>query len=603
MKGASASDTNAAGRARRYLKNAAERAWSAAAGIFPAPDDPYDPILRTTAGLMKTLLQADDGVISEAEIAVFQEIFKSRYNSRQVELLTRMLRQCDPVSPEQAAKLLADAPREQALTIFRMLDELAAAESSAQQQVVREMAAALRLTDAEASAVKQDVGAGRRKILKSGAGMLVALIVIGVFIATATVLKSVVFGLILAYIFLPLEGFYERRLAGKYNPVHWGFAAFDWVMSPLVRMARHFAGRGAADEEILKLEEGKRRTSRATVLTVLTVLAVIGGGIFFVSDISAGYVARLGGGEQSVGTAPAAGTEIREAAESEAEAFIDTVINRTSVKVEELKERFASLGPVRMLLERISGFLARDDAGSIITKFLASRTSGIFSFTAGFFSVLGSIILDLLLTIFFFALLLGKLAASRRLTSRDENYSRYIVRTVFNGKWLPLASEEAMTEAQTIIEQIIFKLKVWLRGYLVLMIVDCTVYTTAFYFLKVPYFPLFGFIAACGVLLPYVGPVAAAAATALVTLALGGDGVTGMQILGILGIYLWQNGIVDQFFLYPLIIGDALELSAMETIIVVLLGGIFAGIPGMIFAMPAAAIIKYLVPQIYKLWK
>ena len=109
MKDASASDTNAAGRARRYLKNAAERAWSAAAGIFPAPDDPYDPILRTTAGLMKTLLQADDGVISEAEIAVFQEIFRSRYNSRQVELLTRLLRQCDPVSPEQAAKLHAAA--------------------------------------------------------------------------------------------------------------------------------------------------------------------------------------------------------------------------------------------------------------------------------------------------------------------------------------------------------------------------------------------------------------------------------------------------------------------------------------------------------------
>jgi predicted PurR-regulated permease PerM len=31
----------------------------------------------------------------------------------------------------------------------------------------------------------------------------------------------------------------------------------------------------------------------------------------------------------------------------------------------------------------------------------------------------------------------------------------------------------------------------------------------------------------------------------------------------------------------------------------VLLGGIFAGVTGMIFALPAASVIKYLIPQIY----
>ena len=35
----------------------------------------------------------------------------------------------------------------------------------------------------------------------------------------------------------------------------------------------------------------------------------------------------------------------------------------------------------------------------------------------------------------------------------------------------------------------------------------------------------------------------------------------------------------------------------------VLLGGILAGIPGMIFAMPVASVIKYLVPQIYRCWR
>ena len=49
-------------------------------------------------------------------------------------------------------------------------------------------------------------------------------------------------------------------------------------------------------------------------------------------------------------------------------------------------------------------------------------------------------------------------------------------------------------------------------------------------------------------------------------------------------------------------IGDSLGLTTLETIIVVLLGAIFAGIAGMILALPAAAVIKYLVPQIYKCW-
>ena len=57
---------------------------------------------------------------------------------------------------------------------------------------------------------------------------------------------------------------------------------------------------------------------------------------------------------------------------------------------------------------------------------------------------------------------------------------------------------------------------------------------------------------------------------------------------------------MEQFILYPAVIGDALGLSTLETIIVVLLGAIFAGIPGMIFAMPAASVAKYIIPQLYR---
>ena len=133
--------------------------------------------------------------------------------------------------------------------------------------------------------------------------------------------------------------------------------------------------------------------------------------------------------------------------------------------------------------------------------------------------------------------------------------------------------------------------------------IDFCVYTTVFYLLDVPYAPVLGAVAAVGILLPYIGPVSSALLTVLVTLAVGGADVSVQQIAGIIGIYLLHNGIIEQFFIYPAVIGESLGLSTLETIIVVLLGGIIAGIPGMIFALPTASVIKYLVPQIYRCWR
>ena len=58
------------------------------------------------------------------------------------------------------------------------------------------------------------------------------------------------------------------------------------------------------------------------------------------------------------------------------------------------------------------------------------------------------------------------------------------------------------------------------------------------------------------------------------------------------------NGIIEQFILYPAVIGDSLGLTTLETIVVVLLGALFAGIPGMLLALPTASVLKYLISQI-----
>ena len=227
------------------------------------------------------------------------------------------------------------------------------------------------------------------------------------------------------------------------------------------------------------------------------------------------------------------------------------------------------------------------------------KSGGVFSFITGLLSSFVSFLLNTLLAIFFFSLFLSKMAEFiQDNRNQKKMQSEYIVRTVFNNKWLPGATENTIAQAQEIISQVINRLKTWLRGYLTLMSFDAVVYTTAFYLLGVPYALVLGLIAACGILLPYIGPIASAVLTVLVTLAVGNN-VTVMQLLLVLCTYAVWNGIIEQLFLYPAVIGESLGLTTLETIIVVLLGGIFAGITGMIFAIPTASVLKYLIPKIY----
>ena len=143
-------------------------------------------------------------------------------------------------------------------------------------------------------------------------------------------------------------------------------------------------------------------------------------------------------------------------------------------------------------------------------------------------------------------------------------------------------------------------LRIWVKGYGTLILIDSIVYSCIFFVLQVPYFPVFGIIAGCGILLPYIGPVLCCVATLAGTVVLGG--FSGSQLLVLFVCYLIYSGIIEQFILYPAVIGESLGLTSLETVIVVLLGAVFAGIAGMIFALPAASVIKFIVPQIYRCW-
>jgi len=282
----------------------------------------------------------------------------------------------------------------------------------------------------------------------------------------------------------------------------------------------------------------------------------------------------------------------------------ENLSNQLIAILDKLKARFQQLPLVQSIITELSNYLAEGKAEKHLTELVLRKSGGLFAFLGKFVAMFATFLLNILLTFFFFSLLLSKLAGFVNSRSgSDKQVSSYLVRTVFNGKWLPQMSEENLRDGDRIVGEVVNKLRIWLRGYMTMVLIDFCVYTTVFMLLEVPYAPLLGMVAGLGILLPYIGPVSSALLTVLVTLAVGGADTSVMQIAGVIGIYLIHNGVIEQFFIYPAIIGESLGLTTLETIIVVLLGGILAGIPGMIFALPAASVIKYLVPQIYRCWR
>ena len=220
------------------------------------------------------------------------------------------------------------------------------------------------------------------------------------------------------------------------------------------------------------------------------------------------------------------------------------------------------------------------------------------SVAIGFLGFLGSFFLNTLMSLFFFSFFLGKMASFRHKQSGEIKEGDYLVQSLFQTSWLPTTSEETLQSAADVINEVLYKLKTWVRGYMWIIIIETSIYIVAFFLLGVPYAILLGAIAGLTVLLPFLGPLISLAITIIVCLVTGHADLT--LCLSLVGLYFVMNSIIEQLFLYPAFVGEALGLNVLETLIVVLLGGLFAGLAGMIFAVPVASVLKFLIPRLYQ---
>lgn len=607
-------------RVKGFLKRPLRQTFARVIDFIQLDSMEPNPKDRALLAIMKWSLMKN-GHIAEDALSELRQLLAQRSSDSDISGLVDFLRNCTPMPPSEGAIYFEDLPaveKRQTVTSLITLSVAAGSYDAEHRKEIELLADELEIPRellSEHERRLEEENRRRTKLMRSGAGLLVALIVLVVFVLTATLLRSVIFGLILAYICLPLEKVLERKMekaspfTGELKPRKISF------VQRVVRRIKRFVGNDLPLETTIDDPETHHRTSlvtRASTLTValVTVILIFIFSILIVTSIN--YVSGIGhtvknwtvenvsvAERQDTPSDSAVGDEVV-SIEPEVSSPNTDLSYQISVKLDQLKHNFQNIPWVSRGIEQISRMLNDPESQQKFWGAVLQRSGGLLQLSLGTLSRIAAILVDILLTIFFFSLFLRTIALNTDNRGKGQSLSSYLVRTIFNGSWLPEASNETLVEGERIIGGVVFKLKAWLRGYIILISIDTIVYSTVFSLLGVPYAPILGFLAGCGLLLPYIGPIASALLTILVTLAIGGDTVSGLQIAGIIGIYLLHNGIVEQFFLYPAVIGEALGLTTLETIIVVLLGGIFAGITGMIFALPAAAVIKYLVPQFYR---
>ena len=624
--------------------------------------------LNTAIGALFLAVLKADGRVLPVEQERLDSLFAANFGKREAARIRSALSEVPVSGLVSQSAYLEPLERDERQELLRGMLEIGYADgdlSDSEQSLIAETAKSLGLDSAAIEQCRQQVieeQGQRSALVKSSAGILVALVVLAVFVFTATFLKSVLFGLVLAYFVLPLQRLFQYRVL-PHPWVESVLALVSRLLDPLQRR------RGAATKSAATLaaDAHARRVTQACNATFATLAAAAVLLLLTMGWVSSRYVAALRPADTTrvatprpgtarsdttrpdttrpdttrpdttrpdttrPGTAPAnttpahtTETDAGSAAAIPAGGETSTVVSPApaaplppgdapntagTAAADQPNPLVARLEKYRPILERsqwlrLSSELARDYLSDDAKKkellgLVASNLQPMLLRVGGLLGALANLLLDGLMTLFFFSFFLKRIATDQSLDrGRGKPTSQYLVETIFASGWLPSAGAEAIREAHVILDEVLSMLQTWVKGYLWIVIIESTVYITAFALLGIPYFHILGLLAGMTVLLPFIGPIASILLTLVVAFAFQGPSVT--MFLLIASVYFFANVILEQLVLFPTLVGEALGLNSLETIIVVLLGGLVAGLAGAVFAIPVAAILKYLVPHIYQ---
>ena len=167
-------------------------------------------------------------------------------------------------------------------------------------------------------------------------------------------------------------------------------------------------------------------------------------------------------------------------------------------------------------------------------------------------------------------------------------YRRLIIRFL-----VAVFREENAVLVYDIIAEIQSRIRQYILGLLLEMVIVATASGLALWILGVEYALLLGLLIGLFNLIPYIGIACALVLSTVVTFASAGTAKLVLVICTILGIHL-----VDSNVLLPVIVGSKVRINALITILAVIIGGNVWGITGTFLAIPVVAILKIVFDRI-----
>lgn len=155
-------------------------------------------------------------------------------------------------------------------------------------------------------------------------------------------------------------------------------------------------------------------------------------------------------------------------------------------------------------------------------------------------------------------------------------------------------SEQNSEKVSAVLNQTKTAIQSYMVGLLLEALIVAILNSTALLILGVDYAILLGVIGALLNMIPYLGGIVAIALPVLMA-TITKDGFSTQ--LGILGAYALIQ-FIDNNFLVPKIVSSKVQINALFSIIVVLLGGALWGVSGMFLSIPAVAILKIIFDRI-----
>ena len=430
-------------------------------------------------------------------------------------------------------------------------------------------------------------------------GFIPVFLILVLFLLAAVFVKPLFFGILAAVLSFSFEQFLERRFFGtrlmlglhavlvKLNAP---FAAFRRRITRRIDDAKPDPAEEpeAGTETVpgkLPASERRRIATQSSAMTVILVIAAT----VLLSWSAARFIRPF---------ASMSGETMSKWAQS------NNVVEKLEQKLGQLLDRIdpptednAGMTVRERLRNRFSGVMEEHNAD--LTKFTLRAGNELLKNAFHVTAWVGTFAFDLVMFLFFYYYFLLKMAvfAAGR-TDPGQNLGEWTVSSIYQSGWLPDASENEQRGAARIIDHIYAMFRAWLVGYFWIIVLETILYALIFVPFNVPFWPVLALIAGSTILLPFLGPVLAALLSVVVTILFAQEGIV-MPIIGIALAYLLIHVILEQLLLYPVLVGEAIGLTLVETIIVVLLGAVVAGVSGMILAVPAAALLKLLVPLFY----